>query len=121
MKDQAIKKIESGLKSYKGDRYGQIMKGRVADALKIMCEKNEEFAQAVVQGGSFEDCMKACVKAVTGKSGDSDFVAYQAAAEFFFPGCVVECEIKIFMSKYEAEEPEQESVGVILRLEDFFV
>ena len=118
MKELAIKKIETGLNAYKGDRYGQAMKDYVAGILKDFSEQNEEFAQAVAQGGSFEDCMKAVCKGIG--SSISDLDVSKKAAEFYFPGCVVEFRMKIHMSKFEAEEPE-DAGGVILRLEDFFV
>lgn len=116
MKSQAIAKIDAELKAYKGDRYGNAMKDYLAGVLKEFCEQNEEFAQAVAQGGTFEDCMKAVTKRI--KSGSiSDLDACKAAAEFYFPGSVVEFQMVIRMSKYEAEE--QNAGGVLLRLEDF--
>ena len=116
MKSQAIAKIDAELKAYKGDRYGNAMKDYVAGVLKEFCEQNEEFAQAVVQGGAFADCMKAVAGKVKGGS-ISDLDACKAAAEFYFPGSVVEFQMVIRMSKYEAEEPS--AGGVLLRLEDF--
>ena len=119
MKSQAIEKIQAGLKAYKGNRYGDAMKDYVAEILQDFCNQNEEFAQAVVQGGCFFDCMEAVSKKVRGNS-ISDLDACRAAAEFFFPGSVVEFQMKIYMSKFEAEKPMEESGGVVLRLEDFF-
>ena len=119
MKSQAIQKIDDSVKAYRGNNYGNAMKDYVAGILKEFCEQNEEFAQAVVQGGSFYDCMTAVVKKVKASS-ISDLDACRAAAEFYFPGCVVEFQMKIHMSKFEAEEPAEDAGGVILRLEDFF-
>lgn len=116
MKSQAIAKINAELKAYKGDRYGNAMKSYVAERLKEFAGQNEEFAQAIVQGGSFGDCMAAVAKKVSGQS-ISDLDACKAAAEFYFPGCVVEFHMEIRMSKYEAEE--RESGVVLLRLEDY--
>lgn len=116
MKSQAIAKIDAELKAYKGDRYGEVMKDYLAGVLKEFCEQNEEFAQAVVQGGTFADCMKAVTKRIKGGS-ISDLDACKAAAEFYFPGCVVEFQMVIRMSKYETEAPS--AGGVLLRLEDF--
>lgn len=116
MKSQAIEKINAELAAYKGDRYGQAMKEYVAGRLKEFCEQNEEFAQAVVQGGSFGDCMKAVTGKITGQS-ISDLDACKAASEFYFPGSVVEFHMSIRMSQYEAEE--QTADGIVLRLEDF--
>ena len=116
MKSQAIAKIDAELNAYKGDRYGNAMKDYVAGVLKEFCEQNEEFAQAVQQGGSFADCMKAVTKRIKGGS-ISDLDACKAAAEFYVPGSVVEFQMVIRMSKYETEEPN--TGGVLLRLEDF--
>ena len=51
------------------DEYGKVtgqkesaMKSAVRDALLEFCRQNEEFAQAVVQGGAFPDCMAAVAK-----------------------------------------------------------
>lgn len=115
MKTQAITKIQQELTGYRDDRYGEAMKTYVAAALEEFCGQNGEFAQAVVQGGSFADCMKAVTKAVKGNS-ISDLDACKAAAEFYFPGCVVEFHMSIRMSKFEAKEQDS---GILLRLEDF--
>lgn len=116
MKTQAITKIQQELANYRGNNYGEVMKSYVATALEEFCQQNDEFAQAVVQGGSFGDCMKAVVNAVKGNA-ISDLDACKAAAEFYFPGCVVEFCMNIRMSKFEAEE--QQDYGISLRLEDF--
>ena len=119
MKSQAIEKIKSEMKAYRGNRYADAMKSYIADILQDFCNQNEEFAQAIVQGGSFHDCMEAVSKKVKGGS-ISDLDACRAAAEFYFPGCVVEFQMKIHMSKFETEELAEDAGGVILRLEDFF-
>jgi hypothetical protein len=115
MKSQAIQKIEDELGIYKGNHYGNAMKNYVAERLQDFCKQNEEFAQAVVQGGSFSDCMKAVTDKVNGGS-ISDLDACKAAAEFYFPGCVVDFRMEIRMSKFEEA---QETDGILLRLEDF--
>ena len=55
--------------------------------------QDEEFAQAIVQGGSFQDCMKAVCKGIG--TSISDFEAYSRAAAFFFPGSKVRFEMHI--------------------------
>ena len=113
--NEAINKIDRELKAFKGDNYTNAMKIYVAGILKEFCDQNAEFAQTVAQGGSFEDCMAAVRKAVKGQS-ISDLDACKAAAEFYFPGCVVDFHMEIHMSKYEAQEA---AGGVLnLRLED---
>lgn len=115
MKTQAITKIDQELAKYMGDTYGTVMKKYIADVLKEFCRQNEEFAQAVVQGGSFGDCMKAVSGAIKNRA-ISDLDACRTAAEFYFPGCVVEFQMHIHMSKFEAEEQDSD---ILLRLEDF--
>lgn len=123
MKSEAIAKIDKELAAYKGGPNAEVMKKDVADTLKRLCELNEEFAQAVVQGGSFADCMSSLEKMAKGKRGMSDFDAYRAAAEFYFPGCVVEFQMQIHMSKYEVEDDTADAAapadGILLRLEDY--
>lgn len=60
--EEAKAKLDAGRK-VKLDRYGEAMKGSVADTLLEFCRQDGEFAQAVAQGGSFEDCMKAVIRA----------------------------------------------------------
>ena len=53
---QALEKLD---REYKAGKYGNkenAMKSAVRDALRNFCEQDGEFAQAVAQGGSFEDC-----------------------------------------------------------------
>ena len=44
--------------------------GAVMAALKDFCLQEEEFAQAIVQGGTFADCMKAVAKGVGNSISD---------------------------------------------------
>ncbi len=117
MKSQAIEKIKAESAAYKGDRYGNAMSMYIAGVLKDFCDQNEEFAQAVVQGGSFAECMATVVKAIKGGT-ISDLDACRAAAAFYFPGCVVEFHMVIHMSRFEAED-KAPAGNILLRLEDF--
>lgn len=82
----------SDLKSVSGQKENA-MKAEVSDALMSFCEQEPEFAQAVVQGGSFADCMKSVAKG-TGSS-ISDIEAYRKAVEFYFPGAKVNFKMTI--------------------------
>lgn len=77
-KDKALAKLEAEQKTAQYDRYAKIMKNSVREALESFCRHDEEFAQAVVQGGTFEDCMKAV--ATNCGNGISDLEAYRRAA-----------------------------------------
>ena len=85
--EQAMKKLASEKNSGNYDRYASIMKDAVCEALECFCRQDAEFAQAVVQGGAFADCMKAvaknCGKAI------SDLEAFRRAVRFYFPGADV--------------------------------
>ena len=90
---QAIEKIDAGMKE-RLDRYGDAMKSEVGKALKDFCRQDAEFAQAVAQGGSFADCMKAVAKGVK-NSSISDMKAFGLAVEFYFPGAGIEVTMNI--------------------------
>ncbi len=91
--EDAKKKLEAG-KAARLDKYGEAMKGSVADTLLTFCRQDGEFAQAVAQGGSFEDCMKAVGKCVKGNS-ISDAEAWGAAVRFYFPGAEIRVTMEI--------------------------
>ena len=91
------------------------MKSAVLDALLEFCRQNEEFAQAVAQGGSFPDCMAAVAKGVG--SALSDLEAYRRAASFYFDGAKVNFTMSIQLEP-AAVEPQQ--TGIMLDLSDFF-
>lgn len=59
---KAAARLEDECKSGKFDKYGSAMKQAVKTALLDFCRQDDEFAQAVVQGGSFTDCMTAVGK-----------------------------------------------------------
>lgn len=82
-KDEAIKKLQREDAAAKYDRYGQAMHGYIRARLEEFCNQDDEFAQAIAQGGSFEDC----IKAVCNKIGQSisDFKAVSRAVKFYFP------------------------------------
>jgi len=113
--EQAVEKLDKEYKNGKYDRYAGAMKSAVRDALKDFCRQDDEFAQAVAQGGSFEDCMKAVAKSVSGSL--SDIEAYRRAVSFYFDGAKVEFQMKIMLTP-AAVTPTSEH-GILLNFEDF--
>ena len=118
--EQAVKKLASEKSSGNYDRYASIMKDAVCEALEGFCRQDAEFAQAVVQGGAFADCMKEvaknCGKAI------SDLEAFRRAVRFYFPGADVRFHMTVNLcGDVEAEVARQpaESSPKILNLEDF--
>lgn len=124
--DEAKKKLDDGVK-LKLDRYGEVMKSAVHDALLDFCRQDNEFAEAVAQGGSFKDCMAAVAKGVK-NGGISDIEAYAAAVKFFFPGAGIDVRMTINLTESvdndavtpEAQEPPKQKGPVMVSLNDFF-
>lgn len=118
----ALDKISKG-QAAKLDRYGEAMKKDVADALREFVQQDEEFAQAVVEGGTFEECMKDIAGHIKGGS-ISDMEAFGAAVRFFFPGAKIRVEMTIDLigdaAKPEPPKAEPQTGGVVIDLSDFF-
>lgn len=93
------------------DRKAAIMAESVREAIRSFCGQNREFAEAVEQGGSFDECMTAICKGVGGSI--SDIEAYRRAAAFFFKGAEVRFEMRIELPG------DEEDKGMILDLRDF--
>lgn len=137
---EAKKKLDTEIKKVTGNKEGA-MKKAVYDALICFCDMDEEFAQGVAQGGSFEDCMKAVAKNVGNSISDLD--AYKKAVQFYFPGAGVSFQMKIDLcasvkedaqcaplqaekgkdapcAPLQAEREEEQKKCKIINLEDFF-
>lgn len=125
--DQALKKLDAE-KSKVAGNHANLMKNEVLYAMKVFCQQNEEFAQAVVQGGSFQDCMKKVAASVGNCIPDRE--AYKRAVQFYFPGAQVVVELTIDLIGDAAEQirpakpvaaPSQQKAKIIsLDLADFF-
>jgi hypothetical protein len=118
---------EEKLRKEKKDVSGQKEKA-MADAvyaqIRDFCMQDEEFAQAVVQGDSFAECMKAVAKNVGNYISDVD--AYQKAVQFYFPGAQIRLQMTIDLIGKAAENtptpvtvPEKKPT-LTLNLADFF-
>ena len=114
--EKAVERLDAELKNGTFDRIASIMKKGVHDALVDFCRQDYEFAQAVVQGGTFTDCMKAVAKNCG--HGISDLDAYRRAVQFYFPGAEIEFQMAIYLC--EAEKPKEEADAVIVNFDDFW-
>ena len=112
--EQASARLNDEYGKVKGQKEN-VMKSSVRDALLEFCRQNEEFAQAVAQGGSFPDCMAAVAKGVGGSL--SDLEAYRRAASFYFDGARVNFTMSI---QLEPAVVEPQQTGILLDLSDFF-
>ena len=115
--DQARERLEREYKEVKGTKESA-MKAAVRDTLLEFCRQDEEFAQAVAQGGSFPDCMKAVAKGVGGSI--SDLEAYRRAVNFYFPGAGVQFAMKIDLCDSGKDASHPDGPGIVLDLSDFF-
>lgn len=107
-KEQAEQKLRKEIRQ-RFDRYGEAMKAYIVDALLDFAGQNEEFAQAIAQGGSLGDCLKDVAKGVKGNA-ISDLDACRRAAAFYFRGA----EIRFFMEIHLAGEAEPETQGAMI-------
>lgn len=100
---QADEKLAKEKKAVNGQKE-KAMADAVYAQIRDFCMQDEEFAQAVVQGGSFADCMKAVAKGVG--NCISDLEAYKKAVQFYFPGAEVQMQMTIdLIGKVAAPEP----------------
>lgn len=107
---QAIDKLSEGMKEKITDRYGNVIKTYVHNALAGFCRQNEAFAQAVLNGGTLPECIKHCVQGLHENTGISDVDIYRRAVQFYFPGAQVDFHISIVTEGAETrihEEPER--------------
>lgn len=128
---QAVERLKKEQKGISG-RHAAAMAPAVAEQLKSFCQQDAEFAQAVVQGGSFADCMKKVAAGVGNSISDLD--AYKKAVQFYFPGAEVKMQLTIDLIGKAAGEnvhqtepveaqpaPAEEKPKIIsLNLADFF-
>ena len=118
--NEAKLKLDEGVKA-RLDKYGEAMKTAVHDALLNFIAQDEEFAQAVAQGGSFADAMNAVAKEIKGQS-ISDMEAYGAAVRFFFPGAEIRVSMTIDLVGEGAGQIglQHDNNAVIIDLSEFF-
>lgn len=117
--EKAEEKLRTELKDGKFDRYGEVMKAEVSEALLEFCRQDEEFAQAVAQGGKFTECMAEVAKGVKG-NGISDMTAFGRAVSFYFPGAKIKVEMSIDLIGDAAAPEDAEKGGVVIDLSAFF-
>lgn len=111
---QALERLGREYSTVKGQKAGA-MKEAVRKALESFINQDDEFAQAVGQGGSFADCMAAVEKGVGNSISDMD--AYSKAVQFYFKGA----EIRMVMEIDLCPDRVKEETGSrkVLDLADF--
>ena len=111
--DKAIEKTTQERKQVKGPKESA-MADAVLDMVHEFCIQNSKFAKAVVEGGSFADCMTAVAKGVGNAISDVD--AYKKAVQFYMPGA----EIVVQMQIRTATAPKEQAPAqtMLLSLDD---
>lgn len=113
---QAEKRLKEESKHVAGTRE-KVMAPAVKGALLDFCRQDEEFAQAVAQGGSFQDCMATVAKGVGNSISDLD--AYKRAVSFYFPGAGIRVKMEIDLCDSVKDAPHIDGPGIVLNLADF--
>lgn len=112
--EQAKVRLEKEDGQVNGSRE-RAMKGMVREALLEFCRQNEEFAQAVTQGGSFPGCMNTVANGVGGSI--SDLEAYRKAVCYYFDGAQIDVSMTI---RLEPADTGKDKDSIVLDLADFF-
>lgn len=86
-------KLDKEEKGGKFDHYASVMKKYIKEALLTLCGQSERFAAAVLDGDTFEDCMKEVAKNVG--SSISDLEAVKRAVKFYMKGADVSFQMVI--------------------------
>lgn len=116
---KALERLDKEFKDGKSlNRYAGVMAEPVKKQLVAFCKEDGEFAQAVVQGGTFKACMEAVTKGV-GQSL-SDLEAYSRAVRFYFPGAKVHFRMELDLVGDAADAQPQRPGKKMLNLADFF-
>lgn len=115
--EEAKAKLEREAKEGIYDKYAAAMKSAVLDALIDFTQQDEEFAQAVMDGDSFADCMKAVAKGCG--TSISDLEAYSKAVSFYFPGAKIRMKMTIDLIGDARKGTDSSTGGLILDLSDF--
>ena len=118
-KGQAIEKLDTK-DNFSGKE--AVMAPSIRKALIEFCGQSEEFAQAVVQGKSFKECMAHVAKGAGQALSDLD--AYKKAVQFFFPTATISFSMAINTegnNSLDSEEPKpekKESAALSMSLDD---
>ena len=116
-KDQAVQKITAEQKQVSGQKE-KAMSDAVFQVVHDFCLQSESFAKAVVDGGTFADCMKAVAKGVSNHISDLD--AYKKAVKFYLPKADIRVQMSIIQPDAEVSKPEDAPAGSFtLDLMDF--
>ena len=91
---EASEKIEKDIPAAeKVGKYTPLTVKPTANALIAFCDQSEEFAEEVVDGGSFLDCIRECDKNTNQAISDYDY--FSKAVRFYVPDAEIEVAMTI--------------------------
>ena len=107
-REQAKKKIDDDMKKIK-DEQQKALSDMIAISLKDFAEQDNEFAKSIVEGDSFEKCIKTVFGSFERKSKFAytpDITAIRKAVNFYFKGATVNFTMTISVNPHETPAPE---------------
>ena len=113
---KAKEKLDKEQKAVNGQKE-TVMAPAVKMALLDFCQQDEEFARAIVEGGSFDKCMKKVADGVG--NSISDLEAYKKAVSFYFPGAGISMKMTIDLCDSVKDAKHIDGPGIVLNLSDF--
>ncbi len=114
---QALEKVKEDPKVT--NRCCSIIRSKTVEVLEGFINRYDEFAQAVVQGGTMKEMFEKVCKYIGSRTGVSDFEVYQAAVEFFFAGAKIEFHMTIDLCG-SVRENKTERTSLDLSFDDLF-
>lgn len=114
---KALEKIKENVNI--SDRHFNIIRQSTLDALESFIKQDDEFAQAVAQGGTMKEMWEEVCKKIGSRSGVSDLEVYQAAVEFFFSGARIEFHMTIDLCG-SVRENKTDRTSLDLSFDDLF-
>ena len=109
--DKAIEKTTAERKQVKGNKE-TAMANAVLDMIHEFCIQSSAFAKAVVEGGSFVDCMVAVAKNVGTHISDID--AYKKAVKFYLPNADIVVRMDIQTAAQMVKDKPAQSMSLSL-------
>ena len=117
VQERAIEKLEVEKDLTGAGRVEMVIAGDTAKALIEFCRQSVDFATAVYNGGSFEECCKSICKGVSG--GISDFEIFQRAVKHYLPNADIKYRMEISVGAASAETTADKVIHLDFNLESF--
>lgn len=115
VQERAIEKLNNEKKLTDGGKVEKAIAGETAKALIEFCTQSIDFATAVYNGGSFEECCKAISKGVGGHV--SDFEIFRRAVQHYLPTADIKYRMEITAA--EPAKTESKVIHIDFDLESF--